>query len=607
MIANAKLMLAAVLFSLLVTLTACNTDSIQSLPEATDPGPGVLNSLAIVPASFTIAPGAQLQFRVFGLFSNGSSQDYTDLVVWSSSDTGLVSIDSVTGMATGGSGEGSADISALDPVTNISGQTTLTVSSAAIPAIYVATTGIDGPTLGLTPSDPVATLNYAIQRAQTEGLNRVRVQAGTYPGIVVVQDGISLEGGYDANWDFIPLTPNKATITGGLDGPTNRYMTVKIVGLPTQTMLSDLHIVGPNASGSVGQVARSSYAVYVSNSSNLVLAGLDIDSGNGAPGLSGSSGSSASQSLPPPAQGGGNAALISCGSGSNGAIGGSGGGAIPARGGNGGNGGRAESTQFLPGICLTVTYWYGASGFDAYVVSLPPLGYGGAGGSNGTNNCSIPGSGNPGRPPQHGSGGPGGANSGAVVGGFWDGGLGGTGTLGLTGEGGGGGGGSGGCYNGINTVSKGAGGGGGGAGGQTAPSSGLGGRDGGSSFGVFATNSSLSVGGTQVQRGNGGSGGIGGSGGLGQPGGIGGFGGNPAGVGRPGGNGGQGGGGGNSGGGGGGAGGNSYGIFTNASPLTQSGNSFFGGSGGSPGNGGSSPTSGGSPGQAGSVNTIIEQ
>jgi len=106
-----------------------------------------LTSIAVVPANSSIAKGATLQLSATGMFSDGTTQDITHAVTWSSSNTSIAAINPVTGIALGLLG-GTANITAsLGGVTspavplNITAATLQSISVApATPSIALGTT-----------------------------------------------------------------------------------------------------------------------------------------------------------------------------------------------------------------------------------------------------------------------------------------------------------------------------------------------------------------------------------------------------------------------------------------------------------------------------------
>ena len=424
---------------------------------------------------------------------------------------------------------------------------------------------------------PCATINYGINRADQEGFSNVRVTAATsaYNEIIVISDGISLWGGFDAQWNLTGVTE----VTGGLDQNGEVY-SVKAENINNTTVLSDFSIAAPNALIE----GKSSYGIHVANSTGLVFQRVAVIGGTGAQGTNGVDGTNATTNAVNGSNGGQsdefNTACNDDDSGAGGA------GAVTpgfpnTAGGAGGRGGYMDDDcSFPPDLDAT----NGINGANATDFQTNGYGYRGAGG--GTCNNGSPGQDGL---TVHGTGGSGATSAATLSGLFWTATTAGNGTLGENGTGGGGGGGSGGCDDGTDTY--GAGGGGGGSGGIAAPTAGSGALSGGNSACLFLVNSTCSVIDCDFTLGSGGIGGTGGASGLGTPGGQGGNGGTGPGTGD-GGNGGDGGDGGNSGGGGGGAAGSAYGIYGVNSTVNRSGGTFAGGSAGIAGQGGAGTPSG---------------
>src|SRR5207244_1232859 len=91
-----------------------------------------LTSIAVTPTNPSIAKGTTRQFTATGTYSDGSTQDLTNAVSWSSSNLGVATITS-GGLASGGA-QGASQISASSSVT---GSTTLTVGPAVLVSIAV--------------------------------------------------------------------------------------------------------------------------------------------------------------------------------------------------------------------------------------------------------------------------------------------------------------------------------------------------------------------------------------------------------------------------------------------------------------------------------------
>src|SRR5258706_8227959 len=89
-------------------------------------GKGKLKTIAVTPATASIAPGATQQFRATGAYSDGSSSDITAQVTWSSGTASVATIGASTGLATGVT-QGSSVITAT--LSGVSGTATLNVAS----------------------------------------------------------------------------------------------------------------------------------------------------------------------------------------------------------------------------------------------------------------------------------------------------------------------------------------------------------------------------------------------------------------------------------------------------------------------------------------------
>ena len=92
-----------------------------------------LVSIAVTPANPTIGKGATEQFTATGTYSDGSQQNLTSAVTWSSSSTAVATLTS-GGLATG-AGAGTTTIQAVSGA--ISGSTTLTVTPPTLVSIAV--------------------------------------------------------------------------------------------------------------------------------------------------------------------------------------------------------------------------------------------------------------------------------------------------------------------------------------------------------------------------------------------------------------------------------------------------------------------------------------
>jgi hypothetical protein len=110
-----------------------------------------LMSIAVTPAGSTIALGATLQFTAAGTYSDGSTQNLTSAVSWSSSNTAVATVNAsglVTGVSAGSSTIGAASGS-------VTGTTGLTVGSSTLgptASLTIATSGTGNGTVGSSPA-----------------------------------------------------------------------------------------------------------------------------------------------------------------------------------------------------------------------------------------------------------------------------------------------------------------------------------------------------------------------------------------------------------------------------------------------------------------------
>ena len=130
---------------------------------ATDPASGIVGSttftvttaqlvsLAVTPSNPSVPLGLTRAFTATGTYTDGTTQDLTSAVMWSSFITAVASIsnaDGSRGLATT-LANGSTTITATDPTTSIAGGTGLTVTAAQLASLAVTPSNSSVP-LGLT-------------------------------------------------------------------------------------------------------------------------------------------------------------------------------------------------------------------------------------------------------------------------------------------------------------------------------------------------------------------------------------------------------------------------------------------------------------------------
>ncbi|MBL9019692.1 MAG: Ig-like domain-containing protein [Myxococcales bacterium] len=122
-----------------VTITATDNATGISGSATLTVTSATLTSIEVLPPNTTIPNKTKQYFTALGHFSDGSTSDLTAAVSWTSTSTAVATISNQPfneGIATGAS-PGTTTIRALDTSTNISGTTSLTVSSATLVSIAV--------------------------------------------------------------------------------------------------------------------------------------------------------------------------------------------------------------------------------------------------------------------------------------------------------------------------------------------------------------------------------------------------------------------------------------------------------------------------------------
>jgi DNA-binding beta-propeller fold protein YncE len=99
--------------------------------------PATLVSIAVIPATPSVADGTTQQFAATGSYTDGSTQPLTQAATWSSSDTTVATISNASGTngLASSAGQGSTTITAT--VGSVAGSTLLTVTPATLVSIAV--------------------------------------------------------------------------------------------------------------------------------------------------------------------------------------------------------------------------------------------------------------------------------------------------------------------------------------------------------------------------------------------------------------------------------------------------------------------------------------
>ena len=123
--------------------------------NGTGTAPSLL-SIAVTPATASVAAGYTEQFTATGTYSNGTTANLTNTAIWSSSATAVATVIGTSGLATGVA-QGKASITAT--VGTINGSTRLTVTPAVLTSLSV--TPITAPIIAGQTQQFTATGTYS--------------------------------------------------------------------------------------------------------------------------------------------------------------------------------------------------------------------------------------------------------------------------------------------------------------------------------------------------------------------------------------------------------------------------------------------------------------
>lgn len=182
-----------------------------------------LLSLTINPQETTVANGYDKQFTVTGIFSNSTTQDLTDQVTWSSSDTGVATISNGSGTEgyAESAGTGTTTITATHVGSGKADMASMTVSSATLESIVV------------TPDNPIAygtnqqfTATGYFSDNTTQDLTDQVTWNSSDTGVATVSNAASYEGLATS------VSSGTTTISATLSGKTgDSLLEVKLITL----------------------------------------------------------------------------------------------------------------------------------------------------------------------------------------------------------------------------------------------------------------------------------------------------------------------------------------------------------------------------------------
>lgn len=197
-----------------------------------------VSSIAVKPATGSIAQGTQISFTATGTYTDGSTHDLTRIVTWSSDNTSVLTIGTTTGTATGvapGQANVTATLGSLAPSVPVTVTNATIVSIAVSPSpaslptggrgVMIATgTFNDGSTQNLSPYVAWSSDNTAVATVGTN-ISNYGVVVGVTPGTANISAGFSYAGASatgssaltvrTATLQSITMTPPTAVLAPG--------------------------------------------------------------------------------------------------------------------------------------------------------------------------------------------------------------------------------------------------------------------------------------------------------------------------------------------------------------------------------------------------------
>ena len=211
------------------TITASSGSSTGSAALAV--GQPALVSIAVTPANASFALGTAQAFQATGTYTDGSTQDLTTTVTWSTTDSAIATINSqgsATSVAVGGT-----SVSAVSG--SISGSTTLTVTPAALVSIAVT------PAIPSIPSG--TTLQFAATGTFTDGTTQDVTQSVQWtsdtPSVAAISNAASQIGlATSVSTGTATITATSASISGSTTLNVTAAVLVSIAVTPANLSIA---------------------------------------------------------------------------------------------------------------------------------------------------------------------------------------------------------------------------------------------------------------------------------------------------------------------------------------------------------------------------------
>lgn len=228
-----------------------------------------VTSITVTPSSPTIGVNASLQFKAQATYSDASTADVTDSVTWSSNNSGgSVGSAPVADVANGGGhsglafakAQGTASITATDPVSLKAGSTVLTVGPAALQSITISPPANAGDP-GRVPvgyKAPFTVIGHYAD-ASTQDLTASATWNSLNPAVVTVSNTSGGKG----------LVTGVTVGTGTITASVNGFSATKTIVVNNATISSIA--VSPSTSTASGSGVTKQYAAAGTFSDGEVL------------------------------------------------------------------------------------------------------------------------------------------------------------------------------------------------------------------------------------------------------------------------------------------------------------------------------------------------
>jgi hypothetical protein len=239
-------------------------DGQTTLAATVSASAATLVSISITPANPSVQPKASEQFTATGTFSDGSTQNLTTTVTWSSSNTAAATISNSVGsqgLATTVA-QGTSTITAASG--SVMGQTTLTVSTSAATLSSISVTPAN-------PSDPLGptqqfTATGTFSDGSTQNLTTSVTWSSSNTAVATISNTSGTQG-------LVTTVAQGTTTIIATSGSVSGQTTLTVTGCAPQTTLVSLASSGAPSNGASSEPSMDGsgrFVAFTSTATNLV-------------------------------------------------------------------------------------------------------------------------------------------------------------------------------------------------------------------------------------------------------------------------------------------------------------------------------------------------